>query len=87
MKVAAAAVVWNLDATVIFPEDHFHPRLFTPSLAQKYELYKVNGVKFLADVSINSLVPGIDGIVAAVWLKERAATLEHGDVIKSKVLY
>ena len=27
MKVAAAAVGWNLDATVIFAEDHFLPRL------------------------------------------------------------
>ena len=32
MKVAAAAVGWNLDATVIFAEDHFLPRLFTPLL-------------------------------------------------------
>ncbi|PWA67672.1 hypothetical protein CTI12_AA316030 [Artemisia annua] len=67
MKVAAAAVGWNLDAT-------------------KYEeLYQVNSVKFLAGASINSLASGVDGNIAAVWLKERAATMEHGDVIKRKL--
>ncbi|KAA8522449.1 hypothetical protein F0562_013190 [Nyssa sinensis] len=33
---------------IIFPEDHLLQRLFTPSLARKYEeLYQENGVKFL----------------------------------------
>ncbi|MQM04529.1 hypothetical protein Taro_037336 [Colocasia esculenta] len=48
MEVVAACVGWNLDATIIFPENHIMPRLFTPSIAQKYEeLYQENGVKFL----------------------------------------
>ncbi|EOY24846.1 Monodehydroascorbate reductase 6 isoform 4 [Theobroma cacao] len=48
MEVAAAAVGWKLDTTIIFPENHLLQRLFTPSLAQRYEeLYKENGVKFL----------------------------------------
>lgn len=33
---------------VIFPENHIMPRLFTSSIAEKYEdLYKENSVKFL----------------------------------------
>ncbi|KAF9689300.1 hypothetical protein SADUNF_Sadunf01G0077900 [Salix dunnii] len=48
MEVAAAAVGWKLDTTIIFPENHLLQRLFTPSLAQKYEeFYQENGVKFI----------------------------------------
>ncbi|KAG5382700.1 hypothetical protein IGI04_034170 [Brassica rapa subsp. trilocularis] len=48
MEVAAAAVAWNLDTTIVFPEDQLLQRLFTPSLAQRYEeLYRQNGVKFV----------------------------------------
>ncbi|KAL5188825.1 Monodehydroascorbate reductase, chloroplastic/mitochondrial [Glycine soja] len=48
MEVAAAAVGWKLDATIIFPEDDLLQRLFTPSLARRYEeLYQKNGVKVL----------------------------------------
>lgn len=33
---------------IIFPDEHLMPRLFTPSIAGRYEeLYKENGVKFL----------------------------------------
>ncbi|EOA32224.1 hypothetical protein CARUB_v10015483mg [Capsella rubella] len=33
---------------IVFPEDQLLQRLFTPSLAQKYEeLYRQNGVKFV----------------------------------------
>ncbi|XVF52969.1 hypothetical protein PTKIN_Ptkin05aG0060600 [Pterospermum kingtungense] len=47
MEVAAAAVGWKLDTTIIFLENQLLQRLFTPSLAQRYEeLYKQNGVKF-----------------------------------------
>ncbi|CAK9141944.1 unnamed protein product [Ilex paraguariensis] len=69
MEVAAAAVGWKLDTTVIFPEDHLLQRLFTPSLARKYEeLYQENGVKFMKGVSIENLEAGSDGRVAAVKL-------------------
>ncbi|GKG37352.1 monodehydroascorbate reductase 6, partial [Tanacetum coccineum] len=76
MEVSAADVAWNLDATPLL-------RLFTPSLARKYEeLYHVNGVKLLKGTSVNGLVCGDDGKVVAVWHKEKVATLEHEDGIK-----
>ncbi|KAH7863638.1 hypothetical protein Vadar_020216 [Vaccinium darrowii] len=81
MEVAAAAVGWKLDTTVIFPEEHLLQRLFTPSLAQKYEeLYKENGVNFLMGVSIKNLEAGSDGHVAAVKL-EYGSTVEADTII------
>ncbi|KAJ4712011.1 Monodehydroascorbate reductase [Melia azedarach] len=69
MEVAAAAVGWKLDTTIIFPEDHLLQRLFTPSLARRYEeLYQENGVKFLKGASIKNLEAGSDGRVTAVKL-------------------
>ncbi|KAF2297866.1 hypothetical protein GH714_004281 [Hevea brasiliensis] len=71
MEVAAAAVGWKLDTTIIFPEKHLLQRLFTPSLAQRYEeLYKENGVKFLKGASIKNLEAGTDGRVASVKLED-----------------
>ncbi|KAK1356438.1 Monodehydroascorbate reductase [Heracleum sosnowskyi] len=69
MEVAAAAVAWNLDTTVVFPETHLLPRLFTPSLAGRYEeLFQNNGVKFVKGASIKTLEAGSDGRVSAVKL-------------------
>ncbi|KAJ6797279.1 monodehydroascorbate reductase 5, mitochondrial isoform X1 [Iris pallida] len=69
MEVTAAAVGWNLDTTIVFPEDHVMPRLFTPSLARKYEeLYSENGIKFLKGVKIDKVEAGSDGRVASVVL-------------------
>ncbi|XP_073148242.1 monodehydroascorbate reductase, chloroplastic/mitochondrial isoform X2 [Henckelia pumila] len=69
MEVAAAAVGWNLDTTIIFPEDHLMTRLFTPFLAQKYEeLYQDYGVKFVKGASIKTLEAGSDGHVTGVKL-------------------
>ncbi|MQL80527.1 hypothetical protein Taro_012968, partial [Colocasia esculenta] len=54
---------------IIFPENHIMPRLFTPSIAQKYEeLYQENGVKFLKGALIDKLEAGSDGRVATVRL-------------------
>ncbi|KAJ3692622.1 hypothetical protein LUZ60_011717 [Juncus effusus] len=70
MEVAAAATGWNLDTTIIFPEDRIMPRLFTPSLASKYEeLYENYGVKFMKGGMIEKLEAGSDGRVAKVSLK------------------
>ncbi|XP_052171357.1 monodehydroascorbate reductase, chloroplastic/mitochondrial [Diospyros lotus] len=81
MEVAAATAGWKLDTTVIFPEKHFMQRLFTPSLAQKYEeLYQENGVKFVKGVSIKNLEAGPDGHIAAVKL-ENGSTVEADTVI------
>ncbi|XP_078445849.1 monodehydroascorbate reductase 6 [Wolffia australiana] len=71
MEVAAACAGWKLDTTIIFPEEHIMPRLFTSSIAKKYEeLYKENSVKFLKGFSIEKLEAGSDGRVAAVFLKD-----------------
>lgn len=71
MEVAAAAVGWKLDTTIIFPENHLLQRLFTPSLAQRYEkLYKENGVTFKKGALIKNLEAGADGRVAAIELQD-----------------
>lgn len=71
LEVAAAACGWNLDTTIIFPEDHIMPRLFTPSLAKKYEeLYQQNGVKFIKGALIEKLGAGSDGRVSSAVLKD-----------------
>lgn len=56
-------------------------RLFTPSLARRYEeLYQENGVKFSKGVSIKNLEAGSDGRIAAVRLED-GTTLEADTVI------
>ncbi|XP_027181328.1 monodehydroascorbate reductase, chloroplastic/mitochondrial isoform X1 [Coffea eugenioides] len=81
MEVAAAAVGWKLDTTIIFPEEHLLQRLFTPSLAQKYEqLYSDNGVKFVKGASIKSLEANSDGHVAGVRL-DNGSTIEADTVV------
>lgn len=80
MEVAAAAVGWKIDTTILFPENHLLPRLFTSSLAQRYEdLYQENGVKFMKGVTIKNLEAGPDGRVAAV-------ELENGSTIKADMI-
>ncbi|XP_016510992.1 monodehydroascorbate reductase 5, mitochondrial-like isoform X1 [Nicotiana tabacum] len=81
MEVAAAAVAWKLDTTIIFPEEHLLPRLFTPSLAQKYEqLYQDNGVKFVKGAKIKHLESGPDGRVVAVKLED-GSSIETDTVV------
>ncbi|CAI9772675.1 unnamed protein product [Fraxinus pennsylvanica] len=81
MEVAAATSGWKLDTTVILPEDHLMPRLFTPSLGQKYEnLYQDYGVKFVKGTSIRNLEAGSDGHVAGVKL-ENGSTIEADMVV------
>ncbi|KAE8055397.1 hypothetical protein FH972_012237 [Carpinus fangiana] len=81
MEVAAAAVGWKLDTTIIFPENHLLQRLFTPSLSRRYEeLYQENGVKFLKGASIKNLEAGSDGRVTAVKLED-GSNIEADTVI------
>ncbi|KAF3790996.1 Monodehydroascorbate reductase 5 [Nymphaea thermarum] len=81
MEVAAATAAWKLDTTVVFPEDHLMPRLFTSSLAHRYEdLYQANGVKFLKNKSISKLEPGNDGKVASVKLED-GSTIDADTVV------
>lgn len=73
MEVAAAAIGWKLDTTVVFPDEHLLPRLFTSSLARKYEqLYEENGVKFVKGSSIQHIESGPDGRVAGVKLGDQS---------------
>ncbi|XP_030474939.2 monodehydroascorbate reductase, chloroplastic/mitochondrial [Syzygium oleosum] len=81
MEVAAAAVAWKLDTTIIFPENHLLQRLFTPSLAQRYEqFYQDNGVKFKKGASIKHLEAGSDGRVCSVKLED-GSTIEADTVV------
>ncbi|CAL1375240.1 unnamed protein product [Linum trigynum] len=81
MEVAAAAVGWKLDTTIVFPENHLLQRLFTPSLAQRYEqFYQENGIKFLKGASIKNLEAGSDGRVSGVKLED-GSTLEADTVV------
>ncbi|XP_028774862.1 monodehydroascorbate reductase, chloroplastic/mitochondrial-like [Neltuma alba] len=81
MEVAAAAVGWQLDTTIIFPEDHFLQRLFTPSLARRYEeLYQKNGVKILKGASIKNLEADSNGHVTAVKLGD-GSTIDADTVV------
>ncbi|KAL8503439.1 hypothetical protein ACS0TY_022255 [Phlomoides rotata] len=81
MEVAAATAGWKLDTTIVFPEDHLMPRLFTPFLAQKYEeLYQDYGVKFVKGTSIKNLEAGSDGRVAGVKLGN-GSTIEADTVV------
>ncbi|XP_043715217.1 monodehydroascorbate reductase, chloroplastic/mitochondrial-like [Telopea speciosissima] len=81
MEVAAAAAGWKLDTTVIFPGDQLMPRLFTPSLARRYEeLYQQNGIKFLKGARIKNLEASSDGRVTAVKL-ENGYSIEADTVI------
>ncbi|PKA66310.1 Monodehydroascorbate reductase, chloroplastic [Apostasia shenzhenica] len=80
MEVAAAAVGWNLDTTIIFPNDHLMPRLFTPALARRYEeLYTKLGVRFLKGVLTERLEAGSDGRVSTVVLKN--GTIVEADMV------
>ncbi|KAJ3690570.1 hypothetical protein LUZ61_019734 [Rhynchospora tenuis] len=80
MEVAAATTGWNLDTTIIFPEDHIMSRLFTPSIARKYEeLYQSKGVKMMKGSLIEKLEAGTDGRVARVILKN--GTVVEADTV------
>ncbi|KAM5572365.1 monodehydroascorbate reductase, chloroplastic/mitochondrial [Rosa sericea] len=81
MEVAAAATGWKLDTTIIFPENHLMPRLFTPSLARRYEeFYKENGVKFLKGNSLKNIEAGSNGRVTRVKLED-GSSIEADTVI------
>jgi monodehydroascorbate reductase (NADH) len=65
MEVSAAALAWGLDVTIIFPEPHFMPRLFTPGIAKHYhKLYEGLGAKFITGSSVERFEAGPNGRVA-----------------------
>jgi len=78
MECAAALSMNGLDITMVFPEDRFMERLFTPSLAEFYEdYYKAKGIKILK----NNLVTGFE---TGGLFKKRvsAVTLKGGDKLE-----
>eukprot|EP00250_Pteridium_aquilinum_P015607 c22670_g1_i1 orf=162-1634(+) len=71
MEVAAAATAWKLDTTIVFPEAHIMPRLFTPSIAEKYEeLFRNSGVKFIKGVTVKKIASEDGEKVSAVELSD-----------------
>ncbi|OAE28083.1 hypothetical protein AXG93_4577s1150 [Marchantia polymorpha subsp. ruderalis] len=71
LEVSAAVSAWKLDVTVVFPEQHVMPRLFTPTIAAHYEeLYKKNNVKIIKEVSVVKLKSGANGEVDGVELTD-----------------
>lgn len=71
MEVAAGATAWNLDTTMVFPEPHIMPRLFTPSIAEKYEeLLRNKGVKFNKGVTVKQIISKDGEKVSAVELSD-----------------
>lgn len=82
MEIAAAAVAWKLDTTIIFPEDHLLQRLFTPSLARRYEeLYQKNGVKILKGASIKSLEASSNGNGGVASVKLGDGSIVEADTV------
>ncbi|KAG6543879.1 hypothetical protein Mapa_014719 [Marchantia paleacea] len=81
LEVSAAVSAWKLDVTVVFPEQHVMPRLFTPTIAAHYEeLYKKNNVKILKEVSVVKLKSGANGEVVGVELTD-STTLDADLVV------
>ncbi|CAM6120762.1 unnamed protein product [Calypogeia fissa] len=69
LEVAAALTAWEVDVTLVFPDKHVMPRLFTPTIAKLYEeLLEKNEVKIFKGTSVSKLIPGDSGAVAKVEL-------------------
>lgn len=67
MEVTAAAVTVGCKVTMVFPEDHMMPRLFTPEIAAAYEqVYKDKGVAFVNGGYLGKAFLGDGGDVRAV---------------------
>eukprot|EP00850_Spirogloea_muscicola_P018975 SM000180S03500 [mRNA] locus=s180:117359:122046:+ [translate_table: standard] len=79
-EVGAACATWKIPTTIVFPEGHLMPRLFTPSVAANYEkLYESKGVKFRKGTSVAKIIPGADGKVSKV-------ELESGEVLEADLV-
>ncbi|PRW59212.1 monodehydroascorbate reductase [Chlorella sorokiniana] len=69
LECAAALALNGLDVTMVFPEDRFMARLFTPDIAAFYEqFYAGKGIKIVKGDVVSSL-EGADGKVTAAVLK------------------
>lgn len=82
MEVAAAATAWNVDATLVFPEEHVMPRLFTPAIARHYEgLYQKKGVKFIKGAKTKRLVAADDGSGKVAKVELEGGRMLDADVV------
>ncbi|GAB2284216.1 Monodehydroascorbate reductase 4, peroxisomal [Dionaea muscipula] len=71
MECAASLVINKINVTMVFPEAHCMPRLFTPKIANYYEeYYKDKGVKFVKGTVLTSFDIGADRKVTAVNLRD-----------------
>lgn len=71
MECAASLVINKINVTMIFPEAHCMPRLFTTKIADYYEdYYKDKGVKFVKGTVLTSFEFDSSGKVTAVNLKD-----------------
>jgi len=68
LECAAALVGWDVETTMVFPEEHCMPRLFNAELAQWLEeQYAARGIKFMKGEVAAEFVG--DGAVKSVTLK------------------
>ncbi|XP_074310819.1 monodehydroascorbate reductase 4, peroxisomal [Silene latifolia] len=72
MECAASLVINKINVTMVFPEAHCMPRLFTTKIADYYEeYYKGKGVKFIKGTVLTSFdFDSNNGKVTAVNLKD-----------------
>lgn len=71
MECAASLVINKINVTMVFPEAHCMPRLFTTKIADYYEeYYKDKGVKFIKGTVLTSFEFDANGKVMAVDLRD-----------------
>ncbi|KAL9254970.1 Monodehydroascorbate reductase 4, peroxisomal-like protein [Drosera capensis] len=71
MECAASLVINKINVTMVFPEAHCMPRLFTPKIANYYEeYYKDKGIKFVKGTVLTSFDVDSDRKVKAVNLRD-----------------
>ncbi|TYJ17137.1 hypothetical protein E1A91_A09G030800v1 [Gossypium mustelinum] len=71
MECAASLVTNKISVTMVFPEAHCMPRLFTPKIASYYEdYYQSKGVKFIRGTILSSFEFDSNGKVTAVNLRD-----------------
>lgn len=71
MECAASLVINKINVTMVFPEEHCMPRLFTTKIANYYEeYYKAKGIKFIKGTVLTSFDFDSNGKVTAVNLKD-----------------
>ena len=65
LECAAALALNDLEVSIVFPEDRFMARLFTPEIADFYEkFYAEKGIKIYKE----DTVTGFEGKDGKVWL-------------------